>query len=128
MTPMRLLRIQETFDHPAFLFEPKIEGFCALAHVDGHGCMLVSRKRPPLQIMAAARPRVRADNVVLDGEICCLDPDGGSNLKALLFRREWPCFYAFDILSLDGRDLTRLPLVERKGILLAVMPPSTVGC
>jgi ATP-dependent DNA ligase len=35
---------------------------------------------------------------VLDGEICCLDPDGRSNFNALLFRREWPYFYAFDIL------------------------------
>jgi hypothetical protein len=30
-TSMRLLRIPEPFDHPEFLFEPKIDGFRALA-------------------------------------------------------------------------------------------------
>jgi bifunctional non-homologous end joining protein LigD len=59
---------------------------------------------------------------VLDGEICCLDPDGRSNFRNLLFRREWPYFYAFDLLMLDGEDLRSLPLLERKRRLLAIMP------
>ena len=33
-TPMRLLCIPEAFDHPDFVFEPKIDGFRALAHID----------------------------------------------------------------------------------------------
>lgn len=33
--PMRLLRITEPFDHPEFVYEPKIDGFRALAHVRG---------------------------------------------------------------------------------------------
>ena len=32
---MRLLRVSEPFDHPDFLYEPKIEGFRALAHARG---------------------------------------------------------------------------------------------
>jgi hypothetical protein len=40
---MRLLRIPQPFDHPDFIFEPKIDGFRALAHVTGHHCELVSR-------------------------------------------------------------------------------------
>jgi ATP-dependent DNA ligase len=35
VTPMRLLRIPEPFDHPDFIFEPKLDGFRALAHVRG---------------------------------------------------------------------------------------------
>jgi hypothetical protein len=35
LTPMRLLRIPEPFDHPDFIFEPKIDGFRALAYVEG---------------------------------------------------------------------------------------------
>jgi hypothetical protein len=42
---------------------------------------------------------------MLDGEICCLDPDGRSNFKKLLFRREWPFFVAFDLIAVDGDDL-----------------------
>jgi len=59
---------------------------------------------------------------VLDGEICCLDADGRTNFKHLLFRREWPHLYAFDALSIDGEDLTGLPLIERKRRLLRIMP------
>jgi bifunctional non-homologous end joining protein LigD len=42
-SPMRLLRIPEPFDDPEFIFEPKLDGFRALAHVRGHRCELVSR-------------------------------------------------------------------------------------
>ena len=39
---------------------------------------------------------------------------------------EWPFFYAFDVLSIDGEDLTGLPLLQRKRRLLRIMP--TVEC
>ena len=59
---------------------------------------------------------------MLDGEVCCLEPDGTSNFNRLLFRRDWPHFYAFDVLSINGRDVTGLPLLERKDGLRAIMP------
>jgi bifunctional non-homologous end joining protein LigD len=65
---------------------------------------------------------VRAYSVVLDGEICCLEPDGRSNFRRLMFRRDWPFFYAFDVLSVEGRDVRALPLVRRKHLLRSVMP------
>lgn len=65
---------------------------------------------------------VRAYECLLDGEIVCLDPDGRSNFHKLLFRRDWPYFFAFDLLSLDGKDLRELPLIQRKRRLRTVMP------
>jgi len=123
---MRLLRIPEAFDHPDFIFEPKLDGFRALAHVRGHHCELVSRnghtfKQWP-QLSEEIAHAVRAFSCVLDGEVCCLEPDGRTNFKKLLFRREWPHFYAFDVLSIDGEDLTGLPLLDRKRWLLRIMP------
>jgi bifunctional non-homologous end joining protein LigD len=117
-TPMRLLRIPEPFDHPEWVFEPKMDGFRALAHIHGHGCTLVSRnghifKSWP-QLAEELAHAVRAHNAILDGEIVCLDSDGRSNFKHLLFRREWPFFYAFDLLACDGQNLRDLPLLERK--------------
>ena len=35
LRPMRVLRAPEPFDHPEFVYEPKIDGFRALAHLDG---------------------------------------------------------------------------------------------
>jgi bifunctional non-homologous end joining protein LigD len=123
---MRLLRIPEPFDHPDFMFEPKIDGFRALAHVAGHRGQLVSRnghvfKSWP-QLAEEIAHAIRANHGVIDGEICCLDRDGRSNFNNLLFRREWPHFYAFDVLSIDGKDLRALPLNERKLRLRAIMP------
>jgi len=126
ITPMRLLRIPEPFDHPDCVFEPKIDGFRALAYVDGHHCRLVSRNGHEFkswpQLAEEVAHAVRATRAVLDGEICCLDPDGRSNFNALLFRRERPYFYTFDITSLEGEDLTGLPLLERKRTLAFMMP------
>src|SRR5438067_8373250 len=65
---------------------------------------------------------IRARSAVLDGEIVCLDADGRSNFHKLLFRREWPYFYAFDLLAVDGEDLRGVPLIERKRRLRGVMP------
>jgi bifunctional non-homologous end joining protein LigD len=65
---------------------------------------------------------VRAHDAVIDGEIVCLDARGRSNSKSLLFRREWPYFYAFDLLAVDGEDLREWPLVERKRRLRRLIP------
>jgi len=63
-----------------------------------------------------------AYSAVLDREICCLERDGSSNFHKLLFRRDWPYFYAFDVVSIEGKDLRRLPLLERKRQLARIMP------
>jgi bifunctional non-homologous end joining protein LigD len=70
---------------------------------------------------------VRTHSAILDGEICCLEPDGRSHFKKLLFRREWPHFYAFDVLPIDGDDLTTLPLLGRKRRLRRIMPTNDCG-
>ena len=41
-------------------------------------------------------------------------PDGRSLFHRLLFRRDWPHFVAFDVLSIDGADVRDRPLLERK--------------
>ena len=65
---------------------------------------------------------IRAQNAVLDGEICCLQSTGRSDFYRLLFRREHPYFYAFDMLSVNGEDICGLPLIERKRRLRRIMP------
>lgn len=123
---MRLVRLPEPFDHPEFVYEPKIDGFRALAYVRGHRCELVSRnghvfKSWP-QLAEEIAHSVRAMECVLDGEICCLNRDGRSDFNKLLFRREWPYFYAFDVLSIEGEDLRGLPPLERKRRLVQILP------
>jgi bifunctional non-homologous end joining protein LigD len=108
------------------VFEPKIDGFRALAYVDGHHCRLVSRNghvfKSWTQLAEEIAHAVRADSAVIFGEVCCLEPDGRSNFKKLLFRREWPHFSAFDLLARSGRDMRAEPLLQRKRLLLKVLP------
>lgn len=45
-------------------------------------------------------------NVILEDGIVCLDPDGRSQFLDLMRkRRQDACFYTFDLLWLDGKDL-----------------------
>ena len=88
--PMRLLRIPEPFDHPDRIFEPKLDGFRALAHVKGHHCTLISRNGHTFkswpQLSDEIAHSVRADSAILDGEICRLNPDGTSNFQGPLMQ------------------------------------------
>jgi len=123
---MRLASSREPFDHPDWLFEPKWDGFRALAYVDGHHCRMVSRRGNVYKswpyLCDELAHAVRCRSAVLDGEIACLEPDGRSHFYKLMFRREWPYFMAFDVLWLDGKDLRSLPLFRRKRILAGIMP------
>jgi bifunctional non-homologous end joining protein LigD len=116
--PMPLSREPAPFDHPDWLFEIKHDGFRALAYVRNGECRLVSRKGntyqrfSPLSVQIVAS--LNAKSAVLDGEIVCLDADGKSQFKSLMYRRGEPYFYAFDILQLNGKDLRSMPLIRRK--------------
>jgi len=123
---MPLVRIADPFDHPDWLFELKLDGFRALAQIEGHHCTVISRrghtfKHWPMLAVELAHA-VRCESAILDGEVCCLDDDGRSNFHKLLFRREWPFFCAFDLLQLNGCDLRQLTLIERKIRLKRIMP------
>jgi bifunctional non-homologous end joining protein LigD len=104
LRPMRLLRIPEPFDHPDFLYEVKFDGFRSLAHVTGHHCQLISRNGHPFKswpyLAEQIAHAVRAHSAVLDGEIVCLDANGCSRFCDLMCRRDWPYFFALDVLSI----------------------------
>lgn len=67
---------------------------------------------------------LRVHDAVLDGEIVCLDAQGHSMFKELLYRRGEPIFYAFDLLWLNGVDLRQFPLIERKHRLRKLIRPA----
>jgi bifunctional non-homologous end joining protein LigD len=62
-----------------------------------------------------------AKRAVIDGEVCVVMPDGRTSFQALqgsFGRRDANIvYYVFDLLELDGEDLTSLPLEERKARL-----------
>src|SRR5947209_753223 len=57
----------------------------------------------------------RIEQAVLDGEIVCVDDSGRPQFRNLLFHRgNPPCFFAFDLLTCDGRNLRTERLLDRK--------------
>jgi hypothetical protein len=69
---------------------------------------------------------VAATLIVLDGEIVCLDRKGRPEFRDLLFRRGDPCFFAFDLLAVDGKDWRREQLLDRKHELRRLLAPLPV--
>jgi bifunctional non-homologous end joining protein LigD len=123
--PMRLTAVPRAFDHPEWVFEPKLDGFRALAYVSAKTVTLVSRKGHAYRsfggLAAEILGAVRAKEAVLDGEIVCVDDAGRPVSTSLLHRRSAACFYAFDVLWLDGKDLRDRPLTTRKRALRYVL-------
>ncbi|WP_425364336.1 hypothetical protein [Bradyrhizobium barranii] len=76
-------------------------------------------------IVEAAR-KIRAKQLVIDGEICVLDVRGVSQFDWLHSGRynDDAQLYAFDIIALDGDDLRPMQLDQRKSKLAAVTAPT----
>jgi bifunctional non-homologous end joining protein LigD len=125
LRPIRLSRRPEPFDSDEYLYELKIDGFRALAHVnDGEG-ELVSRNGNTFhgftELATWIAEYLKVENAVLDGEIACIDGEGRPIFKDLLFRKSTCIFVAFDLLYLNDKDLRALPLIERKRQLRKVI-------
>jgi ATP-dependent DNA ligase len=104
---------RERFEGDEWLFERKLDGVRLLAFKNGPVVELMSRNRLPQNAaypaFADAVARLPCGDAILDGEAV-----GG--WEAELARG----YYLFDILWLDGRDVTSLPLTERKKLLAAL--------
>ena len=117
ITIAKLARSLAAFDDPDWLFELKHDGFRSLAYIENGQCRLVSRHRntyKSFETLSRDLAKLWATNAILDGEIVCLDSEGRSQFKELLYRRGRAVFVAFDLLWLNDADLRKLPLVERK--------------
>jgi DNA ligase D-like protein (predicted ligase) len=74
--------------------------------------------------IASAIGALHCRQAYLDGELCAVLPDGTTSFSALQGHGDTPgelVYFAFDLLHLDGEDLTRLPLLERKVRLEALL-------
>src|SRR5581483_4172364 len=121
LCPMRLSRRAEPFDSDDFIYELKIDGFRALAHLAAGSGELISRNgntfRGFAELADWLAEHIKVESAVLDGEIACVDDAGRPTFRDLLFRKRQCIFIAFDLLYLNGKDLRILPLLERKAML-----------
>ena len=111
VVPMAATLTQERFSGPEWIFERKFDGIRLLAFKQGSEVGLFSRNqlKQDLPAIAAAIDLLPARELILDGELTW---DGRT-------------YHVFDVLWLDGRDTTPLPLEERRALLdaLPLRPP-----
>jgi len=104
---------QERFTGPEWIFERKFDGIRLLAFKNGPEVRLFSRNQLPQHLPAVvdAIASLPATDLILDGEVTW--SAGSVN------------YHVFDIVHIDGRDVSALPLDERRALLdrLPLQPP-----
>src|SRR5262249_24333443 len=112
--PMAATLTQERFAGPEWIFERMLDGIRMLAFKKGSDVQLRSRNKMPLNgsypSVVEAIGRLPVHDVILEGEAT-----GGWGKQG---RAD---YHVFDILWIEGRDVTALPLDERRA-LLAKLP------
>ena len=119
-----------------WLNEIKLDGFRMQCRIEKGKAQLLTRTgqdwthRFPDVAHAAAQLPVRS--VLLDGELVALQPDGRSSFQLLQRAlnegaEATLAYYAFDLLYLDGYDLSAAPLETRKDTLKRVLEPMPQG-
>src|ERR1700674_197496 len=121
--PMECLPVTKLNDSVQWTYEIKFDGYRAIAVKSGQTINLFSRRcmsfnshYPYLVEALADLP----DGTVVDGEVCALDDAGRPNFNLLQQFRSGAsriCYFIFDLLVCNDRDLTKLPLVERRKLL-----------
>src|SRR5262245_36418852 len=102
--PMAATLTAERFTGPDWIFERKLDGIRLLAYKDAQTVRLFSRNRLPQTIPAveAAIRDLPVRDAILDGEMTW---DRATT------------YHVFDVMWLDGRDVTALPLDDRRRLL-----------
>jgi bifunctional non-homologous end joining protein LigD len=122
--PMKALLVDALPKGANWIYELKFDGIRALAIKHRGRIQLISRTGKELtskfpQIAQGVKGLPNAE-LMLDGEIVALDPQGRSSFQLLqsseMAGRNKPpiVYYVFDLLNLDGKDLEQLPLSQRK--------------
>lgn len=127
ITPMMAVLVDEAFDNEKWIFEIKWDGYRAVAFCQGEDVTLKSRNKKSFTQYAPVAEELRLLNLraVLDGEIVAVNEQGFPDFQLLQNWQNTPAqlqYYIFDLLWIDGYDLTALPLVERKRILQTILP------
>ncbi len=131
--PMLGTLVSEPFDQPGWLYEIKWDGYRALALCNKGKVELLSRNQKSFNEKFYPVYKAVQDwqlNAVIDGEICVVNDNGIAHFGSL---QNWRSeadgelvYYVFDILWLDGHDLTGLSLVKRRALLQPLVPASGI--
>src|ERR1700744_726013 len=127
-----------------WLYEVKWDGYRALCYLADGKVRMLSRRGIKLDkqfapIATALPQAVKADTAIIDGEVAAMDDNGipsfqrlqnltGFGTKPALKGVAPPLlnFFAFDLLYLNGYDLRKAALIDRRNLLQSIILPSDV--
>jgi bifunctional non-homologous end joining protein LigD len=122
MKPMLLQLVSRLPVGEQWQYEVKWDGYRAIAIVKTGTARLISRNEKDMSLrfphIVAGLGKLNVITATLDGEVVVLSEDGKPDFEALQYldsrKARNVFYYAFDLLELNGRDLKKLPLVERR--------------
>ncbi|MEO8853780.1 MAG: non-homologous end-joining DNA ligase, partial [Ginsengibacter sp.] len=131
--PMLAKEISASFDDKDWLFEIKWDGYRAIAEKHGKDILMYSRNglsfKNTYPVVVDQLKNIKQD-AVLDGEVVVLNDEGKPDFQLLQHyseNQDRPIqYYIFDLLELNGKDTTSLPLVDRKELLQKIIPDNPV--
>ncbi|MCC6393931.1 MAG: DNA ligase D [Bryobacterales bacterium] len=142
LSPMMAFASPKPPSDPGWLFEVKWDGVRALCFVEEGELRMISRNGNPMDRqypeLAVLPQCVNADAAILDAEIVALDERGLPSFPLLqrrmhvadtghaasLSRATPVILYVFDLLYLDGWDLRKAAIEDRKRLLASVLTPN----
>lgn len=136
--PMLATLVDKATDEPGWLYEIKWDGYRAIAYLN-NSCEDAYLPKGEVDIRSRNNKSFNEKfyplyqalktwkiNAVVDGELAVLNEKGMADFSGLQSWRSEAdgqlAFYIFDILWLNGKDLTGLPLTTRREILRSVLP------
>jgi len=128
--PQLALPVKQAPEGDNWLHEVKLDGFRIGCALERGMATLFSRRgkdwTAAFPSVAEGGGRLDARTALLDGEVAALLPDGRTSLHAM-HEGATIAYFVFDLLHLDGEDLTTRPIEERKTHLRALLgkrPPA----
>src|SRR2546423_14014351 len=128
--------VENAPEGPDWLHEIKLDGYRTHARLDGGRVQILTRrgkdwpgKYPAIVQAIAGLP---ARNAYLDGELCGVLTDGRTAFNLIQNATDTGqgslVLFLFDLLHLDGENLTALPLVDRKTRLASLLHGHRLAC
>jgi len=139
--PMLASIAEDPFDDPNWLFEIKWDGYRVVSFIENGKVRMVSRNQndlgPRYPELRELPNLMNAKTAILDGEVVVLDEQGRPSFSLMqqrtgirahgrqaAARPDLPViYYVFDLIYLDGYDLRRVGLDDRKRVLRQILPP-----
>ena len=126
--PMLATLVPKAFHKPGWVYEEKYDGLRFLAYKEEDRVQLVSRneidRTARFPHIAEAVGNLRPSTLLLDGEIVAFDRKDVSRFQLLQQGKGEPVYALFDCLFVDGKDLRRQPLSDRRTALEAALSPN----